>query len=102
MGFVGLWVGLLAAQVCCAGLMLCVVGTTDWEAQARRAQALTSSPSSSSGVEMPDSEKGGGHASAAAAAGGARRPEKGEHQDGADYEPLISNEEAEPGAVQVL
>ncbi|CAM0910309.1 unnamed protein product [Alopecurus aequalis] len=106
-GFVGLWVGLLAAQVCCAALMLCVVGSTDWEAQARRAQALTSS--SSLNLEMPDSEKGRGHASAAAAAGGARRPEKGEHQaepeDAADrrrYEPLISNVEAEPGSMQVL
>ncbi|KAG6502983.1 protein DETOXIFICATION 52-like [Zingiber officinale] len=41
MGFVGLWMGLLAAQVCCAGLMLHAVGTTDWEAQAQRAQLLT-------------------------------------------------------------
>ncbi|XP_043706587.1 protein DETOXIFICATION 51 [Telopea speciosissima] len=40
-GFCGLWIGLLSAQVCCAGLMLYVVGTTDWEAQARRAQLLT-------------------------------------------------------------
>ncbi|KAK1286692.1 MATE efflux family protein LAL5 [Acorus calamus] len=40
-GFCGLWMGLLAAQVCCAGLMLYVVGSTDWEAQAKRAQALT-------------------------------------------------------------
>ncbi|CAD5185321.1 unnamed protein product [Musa acuminata subsp. malaccensis] len=41
LGFVGLWMGLLAAQVCCAGLMLHAVGTTDWESQARRAQMLT-------------------------------------------------------------
>jgi MATE family multidrug resistance protein len=40
-GFCGLWVGLLAAQVCCAGLMLYVVGTTDWDLQALRAQMLT-------------------------------------------------------------
>ncbi|CAA7402825.1 unnamed protein product [Spirodela intermedia] len=40
-GFCGLWIGLLAAQICCAGLMLYAVGSTDWEAQARRAQALT-------------------------------------------------------------
>ncbi|XP_042486233.1 protein DETOXIFICATION 51-like [Macadamia integrifolia] len=40
-GFCGLWLGLLSAQVCCAGLMLYVVGTTDWEAQALRAQLLT-------------------------------------------------------------
>ncbi|KAK1315361.1 MATE efflux family protein LAL5 [Acorus calamus] len=40
-GFCGLWMGLLAAQVCCAGLMLHVVGSTDWEEQAKRAKALT-------------------------------------------------------------
>ncbi|XP_037460274.1 protein DETOXIFICATION 52-like [Triticum dicoccoides] len=103
-GFVGLWLGLLAAQVCCAGLMLYAVGSTDWEAQARRAQALTSS--SSPDVEMSDAGKGGGHASAAAAAAGGAGPEKGEHdEDRADrrrYEPLISNEKADPGSVQVL
>ncbi|EHA8588521.1 Protein DETOXIFICATION 51 [Cocos nucifera] len=41
LGFVGLWVGLLAAQVCCAGLMLYLVGATNWEAQAQMAQLLT-------------------------------------------------------------
>ncbi|KAA8523182.1 hypothetical protein F0562_009605 [Nyssa sinensis] len=40
-GFCGLWVGLLSAQVCCAGLMFYVVGTTDWDYQATRAQMLT-------------------------------------------------------------
>ncbi|KAJ0986391.1 hypothetical protein J5N97_004747 [Dioscorea zingiberensis] len=40
-GFNGLWMGLLAAQVCCAGLMLYVVCTTDWDTQAQRAQILT-------------------------------------------------------------
>ncbi|KAE9448682.1 hypothetical protein C3L33_19398, partial [Rhododendron williamsianum] len=40
-GFVGLWLGLLSAQVCCAGLMLYVVGTTDWHYQADEAQTLT-------------------------------------------------------------
>lgn len=40
-GFCGLWVGLLAAQVCCAGMMLYVVGTTDWNRQAIRAETLT-------------------------------------------------------------
>lgn len=40
-GFCGLWIGLLTAQVCCAGLMLYVVGTTKWEYQAMRAQLLT-------------------------------------------------------------
>ncbi|KAJ4957831.1 hypothetical protein NE237_024942 [Protea cynaroides] len=41
-GFCGLWFGLLSAQICCAGLMLYVVGTTDWDAQARGAELLTS------------------------------------------------------------
>ncbi|XP_052181827.1 protein DETOXIFICATION 51-like [Diospyros lotus] len=40
-GFCGLWLGLLSAQVCCAGLMLYVIGTTDWNNQAERAQMLT-------------------------------------------------------------
>ncbi|KAF6141721.1 hypothetical protein GIB67_027899 [Kingdonia uniflora] len=40
-GFSGLWIGLLSAQVCCAGLMLYVVGSTNWEAQVHRAQILT-------------------------------------------------------------
>ncbi|KAL5728993.1 Protein DETOXIFICATION 51 [Ranunculus cassubicifolius] len=40
-GFSGLWLGLLSAQVCCAGLMLFVVGRTDWNAEAQRAQTLT-------------------------------------------------------------
>ncbi|KAA8534939.1 hypothetical protein F0562_029845 [Nyssa sinensis] len=40
-GFCGLWLGLLSAQVCCAGLMLYVIGTTDWDYQAMRAQMLT-------------------------------------------------------------
>jgi multidrug resistance protein, MATE family len=70
MGFVGLWIGLLSAQVCCAGLMLCVVGSTDWEAQARRARELTSSSSPG------DMEMRGAHASAAQGAS----PEKGEQQ----------------------
>ncbi|KAL2534251.1 MATE efflux family protein [Abeliophyllum distichum] len=41
LGFCGLWIGLLSAQVCCAGLMLYMVGTTDWKYQALRAQMLT-------------------------------------------------------------
>ncbi|KAI3967431.1 hypothetical protein MKX01_012241 [Papaver californicum] len=39
-GFCGLWLGLLSAQICCAGLMLYIVGSTDWEVQARRSQIL--------------------------------------------------------------
>ncbi|KAK7319941.1 hypothetical protein RJT34_04670 [Clitoria ternatea] len=40
-GFRGLWLGLLSAQVCCAGLMLYMIGTTDWDFEAQRAQVLT-------------------------------------------------------------
>ncbi|XAR53394.1 hypothetical protein NMG60_11021935 [Bertholletia excelsa] len=40
-GFCGLWIGLLSAQIFCAGLMLFVVGTTDWKYQTIRAQMLT-------------------------------------------------------------
>ncbi|XP_061371164.1 protein DETOXIFICATION 51-like [Gastrolobium bilobum] len=40
-GFCGLWLGLLSAQVCCAGLILYVIGTTDWDFEAQRAQLLT-------------------------------------------------------------
>ncbi|KNA10805.1 hypothetical protein SOVF_140910 [Spinacia oleracea] len=40
-GFRGIWIGLLSAQICCAGLLLYVVGTTDWDYQAKRAQLLT-------------------------------------------------------------
>ncbi|KAF2285221.1 hypothetical protein GH714_039042 [Hevea brasiliensis] len=40
-GLCGLWLGLLSAQVCCAGLMLYVVGSTHWDLEARRAQMLT-------------------------------------------------------------
>ncbi|CAO2822901.1 unnamed protein product [Amaranthus hypochondriacus] len=51
-GFSGLWIGLLSAQICCAGLLLYVVGTTDWDYQTNRAQLLTqyggSGPSSES------------------------------------------------------
>ncbi|RYR57590.1 hypothetical protein Ahy_A05g023292 isoform C [Arachis hypogaea] len=41
-GFCGLWLGLLSAQVCCAGLMLYVILTTNWKNQVQRAQLLTS------------------------------------------------------------
>ncbi|KAJ9167884.1 hypothetical protein P3X46_019474 [Hevea brasiliensis] len=40
-GFCGLWLGLLSAQVCCAGLMLYVVGSTDWDLESKRAHMLT-------------------------------------------------------------
>jgi MATE family multidrug resistance protein len=70
--------------------MLFVVGSTDWEAQARRAQELTS------GTEG-EVEKPAAHTSATAAGEGGR-PEKGE-QEGVerscyDHEPLISNRDS--------
>ncbi|XP_010526432.1 PREDICTED: protein DETOXIFICATION 51-like [Tarenaya hassleriana] len=40
-GFNGLWLGLFAAQVSCAGLMMYVVGSTDWDKEAEKAQSLT-------------------------------------------------------------
>lgn len=39
--FRGLWLGLLAAQGCCAAVMLVVLGFTDWELEAIRARKLT-------------------------------------------------------------
>ncbi|KQK00755.1 protein DETOXIFICATION 49 [Brachypodium distachyon] len=39
--FQGLWLGLLAAQAACVVRMLLVIGRTDWEAEAKRAQQLT-------------------------------------------------------------
>ncbi|GJN15539.1 hypothetical protein PR202_gb02460 [Eleusine coracana subsp. coracana] len=41
MDFAGMWVGMLAAQLVCAGLMLRAVLRTDWEEQAARARELT-------------------------------------------------------------
>ncbi|CAL5048253.1 unnamed protein product [Urochloa decumbens] len=95
-GFVGLWMGLLAAQVCCAGLMLCAVGSTDWEAQARRARELTSCP--------PDDVEVSGARGSATAAGEGGRPEKGEQvvvveRKCYDHEPLIISN-SEEAAVQ--
>lgn len=40
-GFRGLWLGLLSAQVCCAGFMLYVIAITDWDFEAMRAHLLT-------------------------------------------------------------
>ncbi|KAK8517539.1 hypothetical protein V6N13_127709 [Hibiscus sabdariffa] len=42
-GLLGLWLGLLAAQVMCAIIMIVVVARTDWLAQAKRAEHLTGS-----------------------------------------------------------
>lgn len=53
-GFRGLWLGLLAAQVCCAGLMLYVIGVTDWEFEAVRAHMLTSVDCVENGKDKDD------------------------------------------------
>ncbi|KAF5739816.1 MATE efflux family protein 5 [Tripterygium wilfordii] len=57
MGFPGLWLGLLAAQGCCALLMLVVLFRTDWIVQVERAKELTqtnsSTTSSSSSPILP-------------------------------------------------
>lgn len=47
MGFVGLWFGLLAAQGCCAVLMLFVLCRTDWNNQVERAKHLTKTTTTS-------------------------------------------------------
>ncbi|XP_031491388.1 protein DETOXIFICATION 48-like [Nymphaea colorata] len=41
LGFLGLWLGLLAAQGSCALLMMCALAKTDWALQASRARELT-------------------------------------------------------------
>ncbi|XP_022951786.1 protein DETOXIFICATION 48-like isoform X1 [Cucurbita moschata] len=46
LGFAGLWIGLLAAQGSCALMMIYVLSTTDWIAQAERAMQLTKAGSS--------------------------------------------------------
>ncbi|XP_021274616.1 protein DETOXIFICATION 49-like [Herrania umbratica] len=40
-GLLGLWLGLLAAQVACAIVLVIVVAITDWSVQAKRARQLT-------------------------------------------------------------
>ncbi|KAK9282749.1 hypothetical protein L1049_010970 [Liquidambar formosana] len=41
MGFVGLWLGLAAAQTSCMCMMVCMMVCTDWKHQAKRAKELT-------------------------------------------------------------
>ncbi|KAF8404782.1 hypothetical protein HHK36_009671 [Tetracentron sinense] len=55
MGFPGFWIGLFAAQACCATFMLYIVGTTDWVVQVERAMGLTQTSSSSSSTASPSS-----------------------------------------------
>ncbi|KAL2906237.1 Protein DETOXIFICATION 51 [Bienertia sinuspersici] len=47
MGLLGLWVGLLSAQVACSLFMAIMLVRTDWAAEAQRAKELTGSSSSS-------------------------------------------------------
>ncbi|PIA64621.1 hypothetical protein AQUCO_00100234v1 [Aquilegia coerulea] len=58
-GFCGLWLGLLSAQVCCAGLMMYVVSTTDWRAEAQRAQILTCTQGGGDSDTEPQAQQGG-------------------------------------------
>ncbi|XP_030498085.2 protein DETOXIFICATION 49-like [Cannabis sativa] len=44
-GLIGLWVGLVGAQLVCAFVMVVVLVTTDWNVQAERAKELTRSTS---------------------------------------------------------
>ncbi|OIV93405.1 hypothetical protein TanjilG_02942 [Lupinus angustifolius] len=53
----GLWLGWLLAQVCCAGLMLCVIGTTDWDFEARRAQQMMLANESNGDVGIMDGQE---------------------------------------------
>nr|CAD1835447.1 unnamed protein product [Ananas comosus var. bracteatus] len=55
--FRGLWLGLLSAQAACVVLMLAVIKTTDWDAQADRAQALTGAASDSGGAAFLGSDE---------------------------------------------
>ncbi|XP_062196554.1 protein DETOXIFICATION 49-like [Phragmites australis] len=58
--FPGMWVGMLAAQLVCAALMLYAVQRTDWAEQAVRARKLTGAV-----VAEPDDDVKSGHADAA-------------------------------------
>ncbi|KAF8410653.1 hypothetical protein HHK36_003185 [Tetracentron sinense] len=58
MGFAGLWIGLLAAQACCAILMFYVLGTTDWVVQVERAKELTRESSTPSSTSTTGSSSG--------------------------------------------
>lgn len=57
MGFAGLWVGLLAAQGCCALLMLFVLWRTDWVVQVERAKDLTTSSQSTTLLPLVETMK---------------------------------------------
>ncbi|KAL2634656.1 hypothetical protein R1flu_006135 [Riccia fluitans] len=60
-GFVGLWFGLLAAQVTCVTLMLTVLFNTDWNKQAQRAKELTAAHADAKvvpSIDESDEEEG--------------------------------------------
>ncbi|KAF4393948.1 hypothetical protein G4B88_025917 [Cannabis sativa] len=41
-GFLGLWIGLLSAQISCLGMMVYVLVQTDWKHQSKRAEEMVS------------------------------------------------------------
>ncbi|KAH7839319.1 hypothetical protein Vadar_002602 [Vaccinium darrowii] len=55
--FLGLWLGLLAAQGSCAVTMMVVLGRTDWAVQAERAKELTSAGGVIDGREENEDNK---------------------------------------------
>ena len=63
--FPGMWVGMLAAQLVCAALMLHAVQSTDWGEQAVRARELTGG--GGGGVTVVVADVKSGHADAAKA-----------------------------------
>ncbi|KAH7657620.1 Multi antimicrobial extrusion protein [Dioscorea alata] len=91
LGFCGLWMGLLAAQICCAGFMIYIVGTTDWEAQARRAQLLTYGNSEVHNCDLNVMEEGKGFIDE-------KGVDEDEDEDGDEevcFQPLIENKMTE-------
>ena len=63
--FPGMWVGMLAAQLVCAALMLHAVLGTDWAEQAARARHLTTGGGGGGGVTVVVADVRSGHADAA-------------------------------------
>ncbi|XP_006846759.2 protein DETOXIFICATION 48, partial [Amborella trichopoda] len=74
LGLKGLWLGLLCAQACCAGLMMCALWNTDWEMEAEKARVLTGGAE-----QQPELQKKGGHESCLC-------------KEDADSEPLLSTQ----------
>lgn len=61
-GMIGLWSGMLAAQISCFGMMLYTLCQTDWEQQSKRAEALANKTreveEEDNGGEKDDEEMG--------------------------------------------